>query len=114
MNGVAGLSTAAAEQVLLDCNALALPIHVSRETIEELVRSRLAQHPLVLLLNDFATSPRRFGEMSAFVGSWLSTKQVDRDPREAWQTLMRWLLHFFPTRYQLTTPRFTEIFQARR
>lgn len=113
-NGASDLSTAAADQVSRDYHALNLPNSLPPSVVADLVRSRLAQHPLILRLNDYAVQPRRFGEMSSFVERWLRANGIPRDSDEAWQTLMRWLLHFFPGRYERSQTRFTEVFQVRR
>lgn len=108
----AELSAAATEQVLSDWRVLEMPYGLEPAVADDLVRARLIQHPLIAKLNVYALQPRRFGEMKSFINSWLRDNGVSRDPIEAWQTLMRWLLYFFPDRYAVSRRSYTEVFQV--
>ncbi len=106
------LSSAASDQVLFDLAWLDLPMGIGKEAAERLVRARLAQHPLVAAITAMCSQPQRFGAVSDAVASWLAARDMTRDPDEAWQTLMRWLLHFAPDRYTVEVARHSELFRS--
>jgi hypothetical protein len=59
----------------------------------------------------YVTHPRHFGEMA----EWLKTKSVllgkSQEDRELYmKTLIRWPMHFFPGRYPLNEPNYSELF----
>lgn len=110
---VAELAIAGREQSARDLEALELPLGLTADAFRVFVASILVQVPIVVAVDGYLERPRRFGEMRDFVGRQLATMGVTRDASEAWQTLMRWLLHFLPDRYTSHTARYSEIFAKR-
>lgn len=107
------LTSSGQEQTFADLAALDLPPGLPADKFRLLVGSLLIQSPIVVGLDGVLDRPRRFGEIRDFLREWMETEGIDRDPSEAWQTLMRWLLLFLPQRYACETPRHSEIFSRR-
>ena len=107
------LTSSGQEQTFADLAALDLPPGLPADKFRLLVGSLLIQSPIVVGLDSVLDRPRRFGEIRDFLREWMETDGIDRDPSEAWQTLMRWLLLFLPQRYACETPRHSEIFSRR-
>ena len=82
----------------------------SGDELPAIIRTRLIQHPLVISVSEFCRVPRRFGAVSDLVSDWIARHGLSRNSDEAWQTLMRWLLFFFPEKYRLQRPRHSEVF----
>ena len=105
------LTHASSESVARDLECLQLDFS-SGDELQAMIRTRLVQHPLVMLVSEFCGVPRRFGAVSDLLSAWIAQHGLSRNPDEAWQTLMRWLLFFFPQRYRLERPRHTEVFST--
>lgn len=73
----------------------------------------LAMKQMVIVdeIDKFVEEPRRFGEVKELIKT-ISGLNND-ESIFAWQTTMRWLLHFFPDDYQRTRPKHSEIFQRK-
>lgn len=104
------LTTAAREQAALDLSALRVPGGLEEDQFTRFVSVLLMQMPTIAALDRFVAQPRRFGEVRGMVSELLSSCGSDRDPGEAWQTVMRWLLYFVPGRYQMSVRHYSEIF----
>jgi hypothetical protein len=105
------LSVAAREAAGRDLQALRVPAGLIRVEFEKYVSAMLLQMPFVQQVDAFVQTPRRFGEIRDLIQS-----DLGRESREAgrlWQTLMRWMLYFFPERYERTVPRQSEVFARR-
>lgn len=100
------LARATRESTRADLAALELPPSLSRGSFESLVGTRLLSVQVVARLDAYLAEVRRFGE----VRDWLAEElALTRDEATtAWQTLMRWLVHFQPSRYERTRPRHSE------
>ncbi len=73
----------------------------------------LAMKQMVIVneIDKFVEEPRRFGEVKELIKT---VSGLNNDEAIfAWQTTMRWLLHFFPDNYQRTRPKNSEIFQRK-
>lgn len=103
------LTQASSERVARDLLHLEVDFSSGHE-LQAIIRTRLIQHPLVVLVSEFCKVPRRFGAVSDLVAAWIGKNGLSRNPDEAWQTLMRWLLFFFPQKYRLERPRHSELF----
>jgi len=111
---VDSLTTSTIEAAKNDLQVLCVPSGLDKDLFEKYVAAILLQQPIVLHVDSFAAVPRRFGEMKALLGRLAEVDPHDDfDASRAWQTLMRWLLHFLPTRYTQYTPRHSEIFVRR-
>lgn len=103
-NLLSSTSSAAARS---DLAALEIPPGLAREPFEALVANRLLQSPLVAEVDHLLAEPRRFGEVSKLLGNRLELDH--HEASHAWQTLMRWLNHFLPSRYTHSVPSNSEI-----
>ncbi len=105
------LTTAARQTTLNDLAMLSIPPRLSQTQFEGYVGAALLQFPIIKRVDAFVAEPRRFGEVKALLAKLpCAESQRDFDAATAWQTMMRWLLHFLPTRYELSVPRYTEVF----
>jgi hypothetical protein len=98
---------------LRDLRVLAIPLGLSKKQFEGFVAMWLLNHPLGQRLDDYILIPRRFGEIRDLVRDYGCVPGDDRDPTEIAQVIMRWMLYFFPERYELNQPRHSEIFSRR-
>lgn len=107
------LTEAATDQYAADIASVGVVSGLDREALNACVRAVLLQHPFVIEIDNLVQTPQRFGAIRASIRSYLRKNRVDRDPTEATQTLIRWLIHFFPERYSLRTVNFSEILSRR-
>ena len=70
----------------------------------------LLEKPIIQEIDNFVQIPRRFGAVRDFLASLLCANIPNVNPERAWQTLMRWLLYFLPSRYALSVPNYSEVF----
>jgi hypothetical protein len=103
------LTVAARSQAGADLAALAAPRGLSSEAFRAFVSAELLQSQIISRVDNLVASPRRFGEIRALLARHLHQLGSDRDPAEALQTLVRWLLFFLPNRYELATPNYSEV-----
>ena len=103
------LTAAARSQAAADLAALATPQGLSNEAFRAFVSAELLQSQIISLVDELVASPRRFGEIRALLAQHFHQLGSDRDPAEALQTLVRWLLFFLPNRYELSTPNYSEV-----
>ena len=102
------LSTMSRIAALRDLRALNPPMGLSAETFARVVAVALLQMPMIARIDAFAASPQRFGAVRDLIAD--ETGMENRDASMAWQTTMRWLLHFLPNRYLRTQPAHSELF----
>lgn len=82
-----------------------------QKRFDSVVGTALLADPTIAHFDAFVAIPRRFGEITDVLGSALA---VDRgEATHSAQTLIRWLLHFMPTRFIRTRPRHTEVLVRR-
>jgi len=93
---------------LEDLACLDLPVGLSEVIFSAYISSALLASPMVSQVAQFAATPRRFGEMRAFLKQISGTTNSTND----WQTLMRWLHYFQPDRFEMYTANYSEIFKA--
>ena len=94
---------------LEDLACLDLPVGLPEAIFSAYISSALIASPMVSQVAKFAATARRFGEMRAFLKQISGTTNSTND----WQTLMRWLLHFQPDRFEMRTANYSEIFKAK-
>lgn len=104
-----GISAGAIEAVEQDLSYIDLGAGLDQPTFNTLVAATLMQTAIIGRIESFLLVRRRFGEMRSFLRSIPNLQDDHRDSTELWQTLMRWLLHFLPSRYQLAVPNHSEI-----
>lgn len=98
-------SRAAAE---LDLAQLEVPAGLESSVFAALIGTRLLQEPVIRRVDEFVLEPRRFGAVRDFLATMLDLEREEAD--YAWQTMMRWLKHFLPGRYEHSVPSHSEIF----
>ena len=99
-------STSAAQA---DLEALAIPEGLSKKIFERSIRASLIQTPAYSWVNSYIIKSGRFGAMRAALTWKLKKEEINRSATEAWQTMIRWLLHFLPDHYAYDQPRYSEI-----
>lgn len=92
-----------------DLQFLGLPAGLSKGEFCAAIALSLSHEPLFMEINRMAARRRRFGEYRSFMRGFLRTNGIERDAAEAWQTCLRWLLHFMEDEYSVETPRYSEI-----
>lgn len=107
------LGTGSQIAAISDLRALDIPAGLNREQFEAYVAVQLLQKPIVRQVDQFVEPPQRFGAVRDFLKTLPCAHQPDFEADIAWQTLMRWLLHFLPVRYDLSVPRHSEIFHRK-
>jgi hypothetical protein len=90
----------------LDLSHLEIPPNLDQSSFSNFVASRLEMEPLIIELDKFLTESRRFGELREFLSNF-----VISDTTLNWQSLMRWLLYFMPTKYSANVANYSEIFR---
>lgn len=108
------LTTALRQSALVDLGVLNPPKGLSKNAFEAYIRTQLLQMPVVNKVDSFVISPQRFGAVRNLLSTLDCGKKPDFEPDRAWQTLMRWLLYFFPKRYTVEQPQYSEIFSRLR
>jgi len=96
-----------------DLQHFKLPPGMSRSSFEAEVAWQLYQKPIVQDINSFTQTTRRFGAVRDHLKNLLCSTRPDFDASRAWQTLIRWLLHFMPDEYEMHEANYSEIFQHR-
>jgi len=104
------LTTALRQSALLDLGVLNPPKGLSKKAFEGYIGTQLLQMSVVRTVDSFVVSPQRFGAVRDLLSTLDCAKRSNFEADRAWQTLMRWLLHFLPSRYQLSVPHHSEIF----
>lgn len=105
------LTTTGRENAQSDLLALPIPPGLSRPLFEAYVGTLLLQKPIVCQVDQFLAQPQRFGAVRDLLARQPCAATPEFDPTYAWQTLMRWLLHFLPQRYRRVPARHSEVIQ---
>ena len=100
------LTASAAADAAIDLAALDIPLRLTRNLFKIHVSVQLLQNPLVRELERELASSRRFGEALNVVRLW--TGESRQEAVDRLQTLIRWLLHFQPDRWQYGKARYSE------
>jgi hypothetical protein len=103
------IHTSARAEALQELAILSPPPGLTEKSFRMSIGLTLLQLPMLISLDSLFEEPRRFGYVRDFIRSRLP----DRDPSEAWQTTMRWLLYFRPDRYHMFTANYSEVFGRR-
>jgi len=107
------LTSAAAEDAAADQQGLSIPPALTERAFDRYVAALLTQLPLVQRLDIGARAGRRFGEMRRMLSADPEVVAAGRSPEELLQTLMRWLVHFSPNKYELRVATFSESLRRR-
>jgi hypothetical protein len=103
------VSTRELSRAQLDLSICELPDGLTKSVFESSIRSALLQMPVIAEIDEYLSIPRRFGAVDNLISVRFAKAQIERSSSEAWQTTMRWLLHFCPTRYGRSVPRHSEV-----
>ena len=90
-----------------DLAALETPPSLTLEQLRMHIGLELSQHPFVGQLRAQLTERRRFGEVGHLLAMHFALDRADASA--AWQTLMRWLVHFQPGAWEYCKPRHSEM-----
>lgn len=90
-----------------------IPPGLTEAAFRAFVAVMLLQQPIIRKVDEFVATAQRFGAVRQFLRTLPCARQPNFDPSQAWQTLMRWLLYFVPSRYEMFTPNHSEIFRRR-
>jgi hypothetical protein len=93
------LITASRTVAASDLQSLSIPPGLSRPAFDAYVGMLLLQKPIIRQVDTFLTRPQRFGAVRDLLATLPCSTTPEFDSTRAWQTLMRWLLHFLPQRY---------------
>jgi len=106
---VEALSVAAREAAANDLAALRPPVGMTEGQFDRWIGMALLQTPEFQTIDKFVISSRRFGEMRDL----LEARGASNGSR-AWQTWMRWILHFLPEDLEFYTANYSEIVSRKR
>jgi hypothetical protein len=102
------LTSASRDLALGDLSMLKLPRGLAETSFDATIGAILLQMPMIHKVDQFVAKPRRFGEVRTILSSSKGASYAF-DPSAAGQTLIRWLRHFLPERYNLAVPNYSEI-----
>lgn len=105
----AELTTGARIAAASDLSFFDLPPGLSKQVFISYMGLLLLQKPLVREIDSFLVTSQRFGAIRDLLNARLGQFEEDFDASRAWQTLMRWLLYFLPTRYERIPSRHSEV-----
>ncbi|GFG52331.1 hypothetical protein CQY20_25950 [Mycolicibacterium agri] len=107
LQGAEVLASRSASAAVTDLAVLELPAGLDRSQFRLLVGRRLRNERLFKAIDAFLEQPRRFGEVRQMIGELTGLDRSNSD--DAWQTVMRWMLEFLPSRYSRTVRRHSEV-----
>jgi hypothetical protein len=107
------LTAVSRSAALRDLAQLQPPNGLTEREFNTVVASALVQTETVRFIDGFLSEPRRFGAVTRHLRAQLPGL-TSSDVDHAWQTLMRWLLHFLPDRYQVSVPNYSEVIRRLR
>ena len=104
------LSTASKIAALTDLRSLTVIPNLPLKVFQAYIGTLLLQKPIIQKVDSFVKTPQRFGAVKNLLNSLPCANNSHFNAERAWQTLMRWLLYFFPNRYALSVPNYSEVF----
>ncbi len=101
----------AASQAVAEVELVELPVQsgLPRAAFEACIGVLLLQKPIVRAVDEFLIELQRFGAVCNFLRTLPCRNQPEFNATYAWQTLMRWMFHFLPTRYKRIPSRHSEV-----
>ena len=93
-----------------DLQALHIPNYLTKDAFNTYVGALLLQMPIIKRIDEFVKTPQRFGAVVNLLKSLPCANNPEFHAEQSWQTLMRWLRYFLPTRYALSIPNYSEVF----
>ncbi|MFM6205960.1 hypothetical protein, partial [Planktothrix sp.] len=104
------LTYGARELAAYDLQALPVIPDLEQTAFNAYVGILLLQKPVIQKVDQWVKTPHRFGAIRDLLASLPCAVTPNFNAERAWQTLMRWLLYFLPSRYALSVPNHSEIF----
>lgn len=104
------LTNIASQNAIIDLSIFDLPQNLSKTLFNFYIGIQLLEKPIIQKIDNFVTNPRRFGEICDYLKKIKEEENNSFNIKIRWQTLMRWLLYFLPSRYGLSVPNYSEIF----
>jgi len=102
------LSPTIASLAAQDLVELRLPPQVQAAAFETYIRCALLQSVFLNEINSLIEDQPRFGELKGRLSrNWLLQGST-RDPTDALQCIMRWLVHYLPDRYEIKVYNYSE------
>lgn len=98
------------ENAINDLKILEIIDNLNQISFNTYVGITLLQQPIIQEIDNFVKNPQRFGAVRDFLASLPCANLPYFNSERAWQTLMRWLLYFLPSRYALSVPNYSEVF----
>ena len=108
------LTTTALSAARSDLFYLSPPPGLEENAFRATIAAMLLQTPVMRELDPFLHEARRFGAVTERLKLVCRELGPYDDWSYRWQTLMRWLLHFLPERYERRVPRHSELFRRLR
>jgi hypothetical protein len=91
-----------------DLSHLRIPSGLTDTQLRLCIRASLLQQPIVSAVNGMVADSPRFGELRQRVRRRMGDVGAERNYTELTQTIMRWLVYFFPEQYRIQVYRFSE------
>lgn len=104
------LTNIAYQNAIIDLSVFDIPQSLSKTLFNLYIGIQLLEKPIIQEIDNFVTTPRRFGEVCDYLNKINGKENDHMNIKIKWQTLMRWLLYFLPSRYGLSVPNYSEIF----
>jgi len=104
------LTSIGRETAINDLRFLNILPNLNQNNFNAYVGILLLQKPIIQQVDNFVKTPQRFGAVRDFLASLPCAECPLFNSERAWQTLMRWLLYFLPSRYALSVPKHSEVF----
>ncbi|AUC62562.1 hypothetical protein AA637_16090 (plasmid) [Cyanobacterium sp. HL-69] len=98
------------ENAIKDLSIFKLPQNLDKQIFNNYIGLQLLEKTLIQKIDNFVIIPRRFGEVCDYLHQQTEGYINNIKIKEQWQTLMRWLLYFLPSRYGLSIPNYSEVF----
>lgn len=99
------------QRASIDLTVLGVPPGLPEPGFNAVVAASLLATTVHHGLDNLVSTPQRFGAVRDFLMAELSFDRAAAD--QAWQTIIRWLRHFLPHRYEYSRPRHSEVIQRR-
>ncbi len=95
----------------VDLTVLAVPPGLPESAFNAVAAASLLATTVHHGLDSLVSTPQRFGAVRDFLMAEHGLDRAAAD--EAWQTIIRWLRHFLPNRYEYSRPRHSEVIRRR-
>lgn len=91
----------------LDLAILRPPLGLTADEFKGVIAASLLAIPIFNSIDRFVIEPRRFGEVREYLQQEFALSH--EESTRAWQTIIRWIRHFLPERYEYNKPNYSEI-----